>query len=102
MTKYCVNNINNLAQPISVDLYIVNGDATVSDCIIHSILTRTARRQDAVLAVLTMSGSCQGLNQPFISVSLPRDDAKPHQALMGSHATGKRASNESTGVNGEL
>ena len=47
-----------------------------------------------------MSGSCQGLNQPFISVSLPRDKAGPHQALVGSHATGMRVSTESTGVIG--
>jgi hypothetical protein len=47
-----------------------------------------------------MSGSCQEVNQPFFSVSLPRDDPESHQTLVGSHATGMRVSTESTGVVG--
>ena len=85
---------------VQVDLYIVTDDATVSDCILHLIFTRTTRRQDTVLAVLTMSGSCQEVNQPFLSDSSPRDDPVPHQTLVGSHATGMRVSTESTGVVG--
>ena len=102
MTKYCVKNINTLARLIIVDLCIVTDDAKVSGSILHSIFRRTARRQDAVLAVLTMSGSWQELQQSLISVCVPRDKAGPHQAFMRSHATGKRARNESTGVVGGL
>ena len=54
------------------------------------------------LAVLTMSGSRQEVNQPFSSVCLTQDDAGPHQALVGSHACGVFAITESTGVIGGL
>jgi hypothetical protein len=41
-----------------------------------------------------------GTESTLYSVSLPRDDAGPHQALVGSHAPGMRVSTESTGVIG--
>ena len=54
------------------------------------------------LAVLTMSGSWQEVKKNISSVCLSQDAVGPHQALMGSHATGMRAITESTGMIGGL
>jgi len=98
--KYYVNIITALARLVSVDPHIVTGDEKAFGCILDLIFTRTARRQDAVFAVLAVLGSYQVVNQPFISVCVPRDDPVSHQTLVGSHATGMRVSTESTGVVG--
>ncbi len=93
-----MNNITILARLVSVDLYIVFGDAKVSGCILHLIFTRTGRRQDALFVVLAVSESCQEVKLSFISVCWPQDNVRSHQALVGSRATGKRAITESNGV----